>query len=707
MKKIYALISVLLSVVLLSSCGSKNPNIELEDDSGSGEVTELTLWTFPVGNWGNPTSVASMLTDFHKAHPDIHVSVEYLSYDNGDEKINQAAVDGSLPDLVLEGPERLVANWGEKGWMVDLSELWESDTAGAIYDNIREACQHGNGAYYVFPICMSAHCMAINYDMFQEAGALQYIDEDTHTWTTEDFIEAVWALNAYAEAQEQNISAGIVYCKNQSGDQGTRALVNNLYGGTFADTTHTSYTVDSEENKKALQLLYDLEGIIFESSFSSGDAIDLFCKKETAMCFCWNASLEVQQTINNPNLDFEVFPMAFPSDEGIPELQGGIWGLGIFDNDDEERITAAKTFIRYMTENDVPYTRAVRATSYWPVRDMGNIYENDMLMTEYSIFMSYMGDYYQITPEWDKARTAWWQLLAKIGAGTDVSEAVKDFPSQEYHEDTAFASPINEELVIEIDGNKIYPVSTEMKDEWEAGDWVFFRYMMEEADANYEAVYPVLFRYRKGEHIAERVNQSACYSFDIVGDYLYYLDSVIAFQDHGVLYVSKLDGTDERILEEELHDFQIVDGQYIYYTYRHDTIGVGLEGHALHRMNLDGSDKMIVAYEVSGIDMGVSHFDYKVDDGWVDCDTFKMKVGEPADGYEEIVFKDIGDNDWVYYVTNRLMKARKDGSERVELDGVDDYYYEIERIEDDWIYYIKGGEKFKIRTDGSGKEAVA
>ena len=66
MKKIYALISVLLSVVLLSSCGGKKPNIDLEYDSGSGEVTELTLWTFPVGNWGNPTSVASLLNDFHK-----------------------------------------------------------------------------------------------------------------------------------------------------------------------------------------------------------------------------------------------------------------------------------------------------------------------------------------------------------------------------------------------------------------------------------------------------------------------------------------------------------------------------------------------------------------------------------------------------------------------------------------------------------------
>lgn len=432
MKKIYALISVLLCTVFLSSCSGKTPNVELEGDSGSGETTELVLWTFPVGNWGNPTSVASMLTDFHKAHPDIHVSVEYLNYDNGDEKINQAFSDGCMPDLILEGPERLVANWGEKGWMVDLSELWETDTADAIYDNIRTACQHRNGEYYVFPICMSAHCMAINYDMFREADALQYIDEETHTWTTDDFVKAVQALNAYEAAQGQLGNVGILYCKNQSGDQGTRALVNNLYGGTFTNATHTSYTVDSEENKKALQLLYDLEGITYEPSLTSADAIDLFCKKESAMCFCWNVSMEVQQTINHPDLDFEVFPMAFPTDEGTPKLQGGIWGFGIFDNGDEEQIMAAKTFIRYMTENDVPYTRAVRAASYWPVRDMGNIYENDMLMTEYSIFTPYMGDYYQISPEWAKARTAWWQLLAKIGEGTDVSEAVKDFPSQEY-----------------------------------------------------------------------------------------------------------------------------------------------------------------------------------------------------------------------------------------------------------------------------------
>lgn len=261
-------------------------------------------------------------------------------------------------------------------------------------------------------------------------------------------------------------------------------------------------------------------------------------------------------------------------------------------------------------------------------------------------------------------------------------------------------------LVIEVDGERIYPTDSEIEDEQKVGDWVYFRYKLKETINNYESAYPVLFRYREEEPVAERVNDTACYTFDVVGDYVYYMDSTRGGQDHGVLYVMRSDGQEKRKLVDELHDFQIVDDQYIYFTYRHDTVGVGLEGHALYRMNLDGSDIMIAAYEVSGADFGISHFDYKVVDGLVDCGTFKIELGEPADGYEKIVFNDIGDNDWVYYVTNRLMKARKDGSERVELDGTDDYWYEIEKINDDWIYYYKGGEKYKIHTDGSGKEAI-
>lgn len=50
-------------------------------------------------------------------------------------------------------------------------------------------------------------------------------------------------------------------------------------------------------------------------------------------------------------------------------------------------------------------------------------------MTEYSVFMPYIAGYYQSIPGWTQARTAWWQTPGKIGAGADIAEAVKDFPS--------------------------------------------------------------------------------------------------------------------------------------------------------------------------------------------------------------------------------------------------------------------------------------
>ncbi len=422
MKKIIASSVALLAAVALTACGEEvGPTPDQVTEEPYGE-TEITLWTFQVGNWGNLTAVTGLITSFHKEHPEIHVNVECLDYDTGDQRIRDAVAEGTAPDLVFEGPERLGGDWGDQGLLADLTDLWEEDYASEIYENIRKACQHSNGEYYEFPVCMTAHCMAINYDLFQEAGALEYIDQETHTWSTEDFVHAVQALRAYGQER-----VGVLYCKNQSGDQGTRALVNNLYGGTFADESHSMYTIDGQENSLALKLLRDLEGIAFEPDTTSAEEIAQFCRGDLAMAFCWNASLEIAQIVNNPELDFEVFPMAFPVSEGEPRLQGGIWGFGIFDNGDEERVEAAKTFIRYMTENEDSYRRAVLTSTFWPVREMPEIYENDLLMTEYSIFMQYMGDYYQVTPGWAAAREGWWKMLQKIAGGEDVDTALREY----------------------------------------------------------------------------------------------------------------------------------------------------------------------------------------------------------------------------------------------------------------------------------------
>ena len=406
------LIAILLSVAMVMSL--------CVFTASAADVTEISLWTYPIGKWVDEATVSDLLADFHAAHPEIKVNVEYLDYTNGDDKVNTAIEGKQAPDIIMEGPERLIANWGAKGLMVDLADLIPEGT----YSSVVESCTSANGEVYEMPVCMIAHCMAINRDVFAEADALKYLNEETHTWNSvEDFFKAVQAV--YDAGYEY---VGCIYCGGQGGDQGTRALVTNVGGGTYANAEHTAYTYASTENATGLSRLYNQKGINFDPSIVAGDEIQNFVNGTFQMAFCWNISQEVN---NADALSFDVLPMAFPSDS-TPSLQGGIWGFGVFDNGDAAKIDAAKTFIKYFADGEGTID-AVKASKYFAVRDtaegidLTGIWADNAIMNEYTKLMPYLGDYYQVTSGWATARTEWWNMLQRIGGGGDVATEVATF----------------------------------------------------------------------------------------------------------------------------------------------------------------------------------------------------------------------------------------------------------------------------------------
>ena len=225
-----------------------------------------------------------------------------------------------------------------------------------------------------------------------------------------------------------------VFCGGQGGDQGTRALVNNLNAGTFTNAEHTEYTWNSAENIAALQALVDCEGIEFDAGIVGGDEIKYFYNGQLNMAFCWNIAQQL-----NPNtadtgaglnaLGEEIMFMAFPSDT-TPQLCGGIWGFGIFNNGDDAKVAAAKTFIKYMCDSAAT-ADAVKAANYFAVRDtaegtdLSNIWADNAIMAEYNVLMPMLGDYYQVTTGWAEARTAWWNMLQQVGASDGTVEAIQ------------------------------------------------------------------------------------------------------------------------------------------------------------------------------------------------------------------------------------------------------------------------------------------
>ena len=430
MKKLIAMLLALVMVLALCACSvSEAPDAtEAPTDGAQTATTEISLWTYPIGGWGNQDTVNTLTAAFEAA-TGIKVTVEYLDYQNGDDKVNTAIEGGAAPDLIMEGPERLVANWGAKGLMVDLSDLIDDTDVAELNPAAYAACVTADGKTYEYPLVMTAHCMAINKTVFEAAGAMQYLNAETHTWNSvEDFWKAVDAVYAYTGAQ-----VGSVFCGGQGGDQGTRALINNLCGGTFTTEDHTAYTWDSAENVAALEALVACEGIEFDEGIVGGDEIALFYQGQLNMAFCWNIAQQLNPNTADTGAGLtvtgdEILFMAFPSDT-TAQLCGGIWGFGIFDNGDDAKIAAAKQFIKYFCDSEAT-ADAVKAANYFAVRntaegaDLSGIWADNAIMAEYNKLMPMLGDYYQVTTGWAEARTAWWNMLQEVESTDDIAASV-------------------------------------------------------------------------------------------------------------------------------------------------------------------------------------------------------------------------------------------------------------------------------------------
>ena len=440
MKKLLALLLALCMVFALAACSNNEGETQSQDPAPAsdpagedtqepapaGDPVTITVASFNIGSYSDSAAWDPIIEAFNAEYPNVTVEIMPVTYTDGDQQLANLIAGGNAPDVVFEGPERIISQYAKEGLLVDLNDMWEASGAD-IPEGIASVSQL-DGTYYMFPLSVAAHCMAINYEAFEAAGALQYIDEETRTWTTDDFVAACEALKAAMDAGTITMAeTGIIYCGAQGGDQGTRALVNNLYSDYFVTADGTSYNINSANNVKALQLLQDMvnnKTMGVSASYAAADELQAFANGTCAMTFCWNYSNYSQYAAQT---QFTPFAMAFPSDDGEPELEmAGPYGLCVFNNEDQARVDAAMAFVDFVCNNKDAGTIAVKGTGFFPVHaDWGDIYAGDEdadLRAPFAMMSDYLGRYYTLTPGWVNQRTLWWQDLLQpiMNSGADV-----------------------------------------------------------------------------------------------------------------------------------------------------------------------------------------------------------------------------------------------------------------------------------------------
>ena len=197
--------------------------------------------------------------------------------------------------------------------------------------------------------------------------------------------------------------------------------------------------MDSEPIQQALTLLRDTKGIEFDEAINGQEEATLFYHESLKMSFCWSLAQQTAETVDEPTeegaepvvheagktvngqtIEF----MSFPSETGESRLEGDVWGFGVFDNGDQEKIDAAKLLIRYFADGQGT-SAAVKAAGCFPVRaavdgaNLSGIWSGSDVMQEYAKLTDFFGSYPQLTPGWATARTEWWNLLQRIGNGGD------------------------------------------------------------------------------------------------------------------------------------------------------------------------------------------------------------------------------------------------------------------------------------------------
>ena len=424
MKKFLALTLTLVMVLSLAACGGKKEETPAPDDSGNETAaqTEIVWWAFPT--FGVDSGYEQELADaFMAANPDVKITVETIDFQSGPDALTSAITAGTAPDILFDAPGRII-EYGNAGNLVALDDMIGELKGDLASESLLDTCVGADGSYYMYPISSSPFYMGLNKEMLEKADALQYVNlEGDRTWTTENFVKMCEALRDAGVC----MTPGIVYCGAQGGDQGTRALVNNLYSGTIVGSDG-KWNV-GENGVKALELLktmYDNKSMDAGFSMAAADELQQFQQETCAMTFCWGTS----NAKSYASEDYTQISVPSPSDDGVPELEYLVNGFCVFDNGDDAKAEASKRFISFICDDAEWGPKSVVQIGAFPVRaSFGNLYEGNDEMSLLASWSQYYGPYYNTRAGFAAMRPLWFNMLQQVFNGTPAQEAADAFNS--------------------------------------------------------------------------------------------------------------------------------------------------------------------------------------------------------------------------------------------------------------------------------------
>lgn len=243
-KRLFALTAGLLTIALaFSACGgapASTPGSQSAAAPSGGDTAEPVTITYCNFNasGGKEEVLQEMYEAFHEEYPNITVEIETIGFDDYFTQMQTRVAGGTAPDCYELNIENFAA-YANKGVLaeitdVDLSRIDETALSAFNVD----------GKQYGLPGNFSNVVLIYNKDLFDQAQ----VEYPTADWTQEDVQAAAEAIRALGDdifGYYQPVTYNEFY------------KVAAQYGGSLLNEDGTAFTINSEANVKAAQMMVD------------------------------------------------------------------------------------------------------------------------------------------------------------------------------------------------------------------------------------------------------------------------------------------------------------------------------------------------------------------------------------------------------------------------------------------------------------------
>ncbi|HEY5584747.1 MAG TPA: extracellular solute-binding protein [Ruminiclostridium sp.] len=346
-----------------------------KDTKQSQEPVKITLWTAP--DWKgvyDPTVAGANYGDFYKfagkdfvkENSNVTVNVESVPGADRDAKLSIAIQSHTQPDIYV-GADFTMFDYVHNGLIVPLNDVItdadKQDIPASIWDGVT-----ANGNIYMFPYYTETGHMALNVDLFKQAGAEALIPKGGANtivrWTPDEFKDALRAVKKL-----DGVYPFAFYCGSTQGDT-YNILLLEMFGAKLFNKDGTQVTINDANGVKALEFIKSLkdEGLLAPGAESLNvlDVYQLFLNKKTAVSIFNNVNYDAlnnglkAKSIQEP---FNI-QMAFLPSAGDPMCYAYAMGSVVFDSGNELQTQTAKQFVKFYTNE--PYVDA--SMSMLPLR---------------------------------------------------------------------------------------------------------------------------------------------------------------------------------------------------------------------------------------------------------------------------------------------------------------------------------------------------